>query len=146
MDDLIIIAAIISFAAFSVAVRLYARHRKTLLVSGENSIQESSSLANCVDAGTTDEPSIERKLDITITFSESGRQYRWIATKESLLEFIESRGIDVECLCRAGECGSCRTKIIEGEVEYHKEPAINPGRGYCLLCVSTPKSDLVLAK
>ena len=143
MDDLIIIAAIIALAAFSVAIRLYARHRKTLLVTAEGTAEESAAFK---DGGVMERPPIARELDITITFSESGRQYRWIATKESLLDFIESRGIEVDCLCRAGECGSCRTRILEGEVEYHREPAINPGRGFCLLCVSTPKTDLVLER
>jgi ferredoxin len=146
MDDLIIIAAIIALAAFSVAIRLYARHRKALLVCGENPADDSTAFANGISGGAIDKHMIDSELDITITFTESGRQYRWITTHESLLEFIESRGIEVECLCRAGECGSCRTRIVEGEVEYHKEPAINPGRGFCLLCVSTPKTDLVLVR
>lgn len=82
----------------------------------------------------------------SVTFSDCGNQHRWIETNDSLLEFIESRGIDVEHLYRAGECVSCRTKLIEGEVEYHQKPGINPGRGYCLLCISKPKSNLALKR
>lgn len=117
------------------------------MVTGESYSEETSAgIVGMSDGVIGGESLIERDQDIIITFSDSGMQYRWIATNESLLEFIESRGIEVDCLCRAGECGSCRTKIIAGEVEYHTEPAIYPGDGYCLLCVSTPKSDLVLAK
>lgn len=81
---------------------------------------------------------------ISVNFSKSGVQHLWDPEQKSLLEFIESRNIEVESQCRAGECGSCRTKLISGEVEYLQEPSINPGRGHCLLCVSVPKSDLTL--
>lgn len=145
-DDLIIIAAIMALAIASVGVRLFARRRKTLLDTGDgNAVTPADFLPDASGDGVEMPPPGEN-LEITISFSESARQYRWLASNESLLEFAESRGIEVESLCRAGECGSCRTRLIKGEVEYHREPALNPGRGYCLLCVSKPKSDLVLEK
>jgi ferredoxin len=84
--------------------------------------------------------------DFTITFNESDKQFPWDSDKECLLDFIEAKGIEVECLCSAGECGSCRTRLLEGEVEYLLEPKVAPGEGYCLLCVTLPKTDLVLAR
>ncbi|MBT2968331.1 MAG: hypothetical protein B6D72_15660 [gamma proteobacterium symbiont of Ctena orbiculata] len=136
-DDLIIIAAIMVLAIVSVGIRLLARRKKTILVTGDGNTASPPGLLHDMSVDG---------LDITVTFSESAKQYRWLETNDSLLEFAESRGIEVESLCRAGECGSCRTKLIEGEVEYHQEPAINPGRGYCLLCIAKPRSDIVLAK
>jgi len=73
----------------------------------------------------------------TVGFAASGRQF-------PLLDFIHSKGIEADCLCRAGECGACRTRVIEGEVTYLREPKIKLAEGDCLLCVSVPGSDLVL--
>ncbi len=146
MGDLVIITAILALAIFSVGIRVLLRRDKTLLDSGESSTVESSAYLNDVCNEVIDRPPTEHALDVTIDFSESGKCYRWIQSHDSLLEFAESRGVEVESLCRAGECGSCRTRLVQGEVEYTQVPAINPGRGYCLLCISKPKSDLILEK
>ncbi|MEW8615830.1 MAG: 2Fe-2S iron-sulfur cluster-binding protein [Candidatus Thiodiazotropha endolucinida] len=146
MGDLIIITAILALAIFSAGIRLLLRRDKTLLDSGESSTFESSTYADGVCGEAIDSPPIEHALDVTIDFSESGKCYRWIQSHDSLLDFAESRGVEVESLCRAGECGSCRTRLVQGEVEYTQVPAINPGSGYCLLCISRPKSDLILEK
>lgn len=146
MGDLIIITAILVLAIFSAGIRLLLRRDKTLLDSGESSTVESSTYINGVCDEAIDRPPIEHTLDVIVNFSESGKCYRWIQSHDSLLEFAESRGVEVESLCRAGECGSCRTRLVQGEVEYTQVPAINPGRGYCLLCISKPKSDLILEK
>ncbi|MES9971211.1 MAG: 2Fe-2S iron-sulfur cluster-binding protein [Candidatus Thiodiazotropha sp.] len=145
-NDLIIIAAILVLALLSVGITLLRRRRKTLFDAGHNSSRESAAIAMDADNELYRNVTTESELDITITFSESKKAFRWIGANDSLLEFAESRGVEVECLCRAGECGSCRTKLIEGEVEYHQKPSINPGRGYCLLCISKPKSDLILER
>ncbi|MES9815068.1 MAG: 2Fe-2S iron-sulfur cluster-binding protein [Candidatus Thiodiazotropha sp.] len=146
MGDLVIITAILALAIFSVGIRVLLRRDKTLLDSGESSTVESSTYLNNVCNEVIDRPPTEHALDVTIDFSESGKCYRWIQLHDSLLEFAESRGVEVESLCRAGESGSCRTRLVQGEVEYTQVPAINPGRGYCLLCISKPKSDLILEK
>ncbi|MES9829983.1 MAG: 2Fe-2S iron-sulfur cluster-binding protein [Candidatus Thiodiazotropha sp.] len=146
MGYLIIITAILALAVFSAGICLLLRQDKTLLDSGESSTVESSTYINNVCVEVTDRPPNEHALDVTVDFSESGKCCRWIQSHDSLLEFAESRGVEVESLCRAGECGSCRTRLVQGEVEYTQAPAINPGRGYCLLCISKPKSDLILEK
>ncbi|MEW8030439.1 MAG: 2Fe-2S iron-sulfur cluster-binding protein [Candidatus Thiodiazotropha sp.] len=146
MGDWIIIAAILVLAIFSAGIRLFTRRGKALLDSGESVAVEPSTFIGSVSGDAIDRPPIAPVLDVTISFSESGKRYRWIQTHDSLLEFAESRSVEVESLCRAGECGSCRTRLVEGEVEYTQPPTINPGRGYCLLCISKPKSDLILEK
>ena len=145
-NDLIIIAAILALALFSLGITLFARRRKTLLGVGHGSSQDSASSPMDGNSQAKQSSSTESGLDITITFSDSRQQFRWNGLNDSLLEFAESRGIEVECLCRAGECGSCRTRLVEGEVEYFQKPAINPGRGYCLMCISKPKSNLILQR
>ena len=80
----------------------------------------------------------------TITFSKSGKSIPWDPSADSLLEFAEANGVDVESGCRAGSCGSCQTALATGKVDYHQEPDADMDSGHCLLCITTPKSDLTL--
>ena len=79
-----------------------------------------------------------------VTFSQSGKSILWDSTADSLLEFAEANNIDVESGCRAGSCGSCQTAVKDGEVDYNQEPDAEIEAGNCLLCISTPKSNLTL--
>lgn len=40
----------------------------------------------------------------------------------SLLAALESHNIDVEYQCREGYCGSCRTRLVSGQVDWLTEP------------------------
>ncbi len=88
-------------------------------------------------ASTTTQP-------VTVTFSRSGKSILWDPAAISLLEFAEANDIEVESGCRAGSCGSCQTAVKAGEVDYNQEPDTDVMQGHCLLCISTPKSDLTL--
>jgi ferredoxin len=142
LDDLYTIAVISALVVFSIGIALLAQREKPLLGVGESPAEDPPSPATDMNDVMTAE---EEELELTVTFSKSGMQHPWNPIEESLLEFAETLGIDVDSQCRAGECGSCRTKIISGEVEYRQQPSISPGKGHCLLCVSIPKSDLTLA-
>jgi ferredoxin len=61
-----------------------------------------------------------------------------------LLEFAESNGIAIDAGCRAGQCGSCETRLVSGEVSYHQRPDWEVAQGYCLPCVCAPSSALEL--
>lgn len=82
--------------------------------------------------------------DIIVTFAKSGKQFPWLATASSLLEFAEANGIAVDSGCRAGGCGSCQTTILSGEVAYRQPPDYDPEPGTCLLCVCEPKTSVTL--
>lgn len=81
---------------------------------------------------------------ITVTFSRSSKSIPWDPASDSLLEFAESNGINVESGCRAGSCGSCQTVLKAGTVEYSQQPDADIEPGHCLLCISTPRGDLTL--
>ena len=81
---------------------------------------------------------------ITVTFSRSGESILWDSDAESLLDFAEANDIEVESACRAGSCGSCQTAMKIGEVDYNQEPDADVAPGHCLLCISTPASNLTL--
>lgn len=82
---------------------------------------------------------------ITVTFSKSDTRIPWNPDVGSLLELAEAQGIEVESGCRAGSCGCCQTTLESGEIEYSQQPDADVEPGHCLLCISTPKSDLTLA-
>ena len=81
---------------------------------------------------------------ITVIFDRSGKSIPWDFAADSLLEFAEANDIEVVSGCRAGSCGSCQTAMKTGEVDYSQEPDADVEPGHCLLCISTPKSDLTL--
>ena len=81
---------------------------------------------------------------ISVTFSRSGKRLSWDPSADSLLEFAEANAIDVNSGCRAGSCGSCQTALKAGEVDYNQQADADIEPGHCLLCISTPRSDLVL--
>jgi ferredoxin-NADP reductase len=81
---------------------------------------------------------------LAITFARSQRTIVWEGRESSLLELAENHGIRVDSGCRGGSCGTCRTRLESGEVAYDHPPEAEPEAGTCLLCVATPKTDLVL--
>ncbi|MDO8331970.1 MAG: 2Fe-2S iron-sulfur cluster-binding protein [Fluviicoccus sp.] len=81
---------------------------------------------------------------VRVNFARSGKQLLWQPGAGSLLEFAEANGIGVDSGCRAGGCGACQTVIADGEVSYEQKPDYDPEPGSCLLCVCTPKTDLIL--
>lgn len=81
---------------------------------------------------------------ITVNFSRSGKIIPWNIESDSLLEFAEANDIKVDSGCRAGSCGSCQTKIKSGEIYYNQEPDADVVAGHCLLCICTPKINIIL--
>jgi ferredoxin len=145
-NDLYIISTILGLAVLVVGVRAMAQFGRSFINTDNPSVEREISPKAQADAGIENSLDNETARQLTVTFRESGKQFPWDPAMSCLLDFIESKDIQVECLCGAGECGSCRTRLLEGEVTYRQKPKINPGDGYCLLCVTVPKSDLVLAR
>jgi ferredoxin len=55
--------------------------------------------------------------------------------------------IDVPSSCRVGQCGTCATRVLAGEVEMDVEEGLDPGlraQGYRLLCVGRAKGYVSL--
>lgn len=81
---------------------------------------------------------------VEVRFQRSGRTLGWDGRDASLLDFAERHGIEVESGCRSGGCGSCETRLLEGEVRYEHAPDHDVAAGHCLLCVGRPVASLVL--
>lgn len=79
-----------------------------------------------------------------VKFSVSGKQLRWQPSDGTLLEFAEANAISVNSGCRAGGCGTCQTKLLDGEVVYNHSPEFDVESGACLLCLCAPKTSVIL--
>lgn len=90
------------------------------------------------------EPTASAAAEVEVRFQRSGRTLTWDGRDASLLDFAERHGIAVESGCRSGGCGSCETRLLEGEVQYEHAPDHDVAAGHCLLCVGRPSSPLVL--
>lgn len=78
---------------------------------------------------------------VAVAFLASGKEARWEPGSGSLLELAEARGVDAPFSCRAGTCGSCATRIIEGAVAYSRQPSFQVAAGEALICCSVPAAS-----
>jgi ferredoxin-NADP reductase len=62
---------------------------------------------------------------------------------QTLLEAAEAGGVAIEFLCRAGICGTCRTRVVDGDVECTSDAldADERASGIVLACVSHARSN-----
>lgn len=98
-----------------------------------------SALAGARPAAETSVPTA-----FQIAFSHSGISAEWDGRDANLLDFSERSGVDIASACRAGNCGTCETKIRRGAVVYQDAPEFPVRDAYCLPCVCRPAGDLVL--
>ncbi len=66
---------------------------------------------------------------------------------ESVLEAVLRERTDAPFACKGGVCGTCRAKLVEGDVEMDRNWALEDeemARGYVLTCQSHPRSAKVL--
>lgn len=80
----------------------------------------------------------------TVKFQKSGLKVAWDGTATSLLAFAEDHGLSPEFSCRSGICGTCKSKLISGDVDYFEEPLDELRPGEVLLCCSKPRGSVVL--
>jgi ferredoxin-NADP reductase len=66
---------------------------------------------------------------------------------QSLLEVAEKFGINIPSSCRQGQCGTCATRLLSGEVQMDHEDGLDPAlktQGFVLTCVARAKGDVRL--
>ncbi|MBA4359103.1 MAG: FAD-binding oxidoreductase, partial [Pseudomonas sp.] len=77
-------------------------------------------------------------VSVPVVFERSAKEARWQPDGGSLLELAESRGLRPEFSCRGGSCGTCKTRLISGAVNYPQPPAEVPDAGEVLICCAVP--------
>lgn len=81
---------------------------------------------------------------LKISFTKSGKTMMWDPSCESLLDFAEQAGIEVNSGCRSGSCGTCLVAVKSGSVQYSGSHDAPGEEGSCLTCICKPKTDLAL--
>ncbi|HCD3006044.1 TPA: 2Fe-2S iron-sulfur cluster binding domain-containing protein, partial [Enterobacter cloacae] len=85
------------------------------------------------------DPSLRHK----VIFAKSGREETWTTDKGTLLNFGEKLGIKMPSGCRVGQCESCSTKVIAGNVQ-HLNGVEPSDEGACLTCQCIPAGDITI--
>ncbi|WDM58238.1 pyridoxamine 5'-phosphate oxidase family protein [Pseudomonas sp. NEEL19] len=75
---------------------------------------------------------------VPVYFAASAKEARWAPGGGTLLELAEARGLAPDFSCRGGSCGTCKTRLVSGQVHYPNPPAELPEAGSVLICCAVP--------
>ena len=82
-----------------------------------------------------------------ISFAKSGKQVICDGL-ESILDVAEREGIEIPSSCRSGTCGTCKQKLLEGQVEYDGDPEAledsDREQGFILTCIGRPVGKVAI--
>ncbi|QJQ12336.1 2Fe-2S iron-sulfur cluster binding domain-containing protein [Pseudomonas putida] len=98
-----------------------------------------STLRRHTDAGqpTLQQPPAASE-PVPVYFAASAKEARWAPGSGTLLELAEAPGLAPEFSCRGGSCGTCKTRLVSGQVHYPNPPAELPEAGSVLICCAVP--------
>lgn len=70
-------------------------------------------------------------------------------SEETILEAGLRNGVNVHFGCRHGGCGTCKARVVEGEVNLKDSSSFalmdfEREEGFCLLCSSVPLGDVTI--
>jgi CDP-4-dehydro-6-deoxyglucose reductase len=87
-------------------------------------------------------------MSFTVSVRPSGRQFTTEPT-ENILDAALRAGVGLPFGCKDGACGSCKAKVLSGQIEQglHAAPALSHEEhvaGLALLCCAQARSDLVV--
>ncbi|MDI4665290.1 PDR/VanB family oxidoreductase [Xanthobacter autotrophicus] len=88
-------------------------------------------------------PLLDKVFDVKI--ASSGKVIK-IPGDRSVTTALEEAGVKVPTSCEQGACGTCKVKVLEGEID-HRDKRLKPeekAQGYFLACVSRAKGDLLV--
>ena len=75
------------------------------------------------------------------------REFDFRHQQPSILDAASAAGLEVPFSCTSGVCGTCRAKLIEGEVRMERNFALEPAEvaaGFVLCCQAHPRSAKVV--
>ena len=78
-----------------------------------------------------------------LVLAKSGQELR-VEEGMSILKAIEKANVDVECLCREGVCGTCETRILEGQAEHNDQYLSDDEKAAqqtMMICVSRARGE-----
>jgi ferredoxin len=86
-------------------------------------------------------------MAVSVEFKRSKKRVQWDGSLESILDLAEENGVEIESQCREGICGSCKVKLLSGDVAMDVTDGLEPGEeeeGWILACAAVPVTDVVI--
>jgi CDP-4-dehydro-6-deoxyglucose reductase len=85
-------------------------------------------------------------MRVRITLAESNISFS-AAPDQSLLDAALGASLNLPHSCKSGNCGSCRARLLQGEIHYPNGPPLGLSEtevadGFVLLCQARARSDL----
>jgi NADH oxidoreductase Hcr len=84
---------------------------------------------------------------LTLRIGQPLREFH-VPVGSTLLAALEAHKLPVNAACRAGVCGSCKTRIIDGQYTTTSTMTLTPAeieQGYVLACSCQLQGDVTLA-
>lgn len=109
----------------------------------EAAVAASTKLRQERDAGGgSDTRSSTESADVVIQFTRSNRKIG-ACERATLLDVADREGVEIPSLCRAGVCGTCRTRVLSGDVVCDADllNANDRDQGFVLACVASVVGD-----
>ncbi|KRF11619.1 3-ketosteroid-9-alpha-hydroxylase [Nocardioides sp. Soil797] len=103
-----------------------------------------ATLADADDHEDDDAPALAGPVRLEVELDGSTYEYDDWSGRETILEFLESKGLDAPFSCREGNCSACACMVLEGEVKMaHNEvlDEMDLADGIRLGCQSTPLTE-----
>jgi glycine betaine catabolism B len=91
---------------------------------------------------------IESETTFKVSFARSNREID-CGSAQHVLDAAKKAGVRLPASCTKGMCGTCKVKLLSGEVQMKHAGGIRQreiDQGMVLLCCSTPMTDLVVDK
>ena len=90
---------------------------------------------------------LDNRQSETVVFIHSQKTCQ-ASIGSTLLDVAERNGVQIPYGCRQGQCGTCATQVLSGEVHMNAQAGLTSEQknaGYVLPCVSHAKGTVVLA-
>ncbi|QPP07730.1 2Fe-2S iron-sulfur cluster binding domain-containing protein [Streptomyces bathyalis] len=109
--------------------------------------QEIFHVTEAPSAPAASRPDVGGSRSASVTANLDGRSGCWpMADGESVLETVLRHRADAPFACKGGVCGTCRVRLVSGEVRMERNYALEPDEleaGYVLACQSHPVTEAV---
>ncbi len=84
-------------------------------------------------------------MALTVKFKKSQRTVDWEDRFDSILELAHEHGVEIDSECMQGFCGTCKTALLEGEVDMETTDGLeDEDQNMILPCVAVPTTNIVI--
>lgn len=80
----------------------------------------------------------------SVQLQKDGRTFV-VAVGKSILDTLRAEGVQVASSCESGTCGSCKTRLLDGEADHRDLVLLDEEKGdHIMVCVSRAKSPCLV--